>query len=348
MRSRVRTLASLALGTLFLAAIVAYVGVEEIAGIMARASLPLIGAALLTYASFFFLRGVRWSLILAPVGRVSVQRTAGYSAIGWLVNTLVPMRAGEFARAGLLTRRDKIPFASGLSSIGVERVLDLLGLAAACGLAFATLPRVAALPGAFKIAVHIAWVLPLVLLVGIWATSRRPDIARVVVARTVARIPRLGERLAKFSHALVDGATALFANPRALPAILALSIGMTVAQIGVYVLLFRAFVPGADPLLLFAGFPFFILSFIIHVTPGNVGTYEAAFIAVFSTLGFPVDTVAPVSILTHASTAGFVIFLGTLAGVALGAHPLRATAFDPQGGPDGIPAAPTVTGRDRS
>lgn len=348
MRSRLRTILSLASGVGFLVALIVYVGPGSIVEVVSQASLPMVFLALTSYLAFFVLRGIRWSMILSPVGEVSVPRTTGYTMVGWLVNTLVPMRAGEFARAGLLAKRDKVPFASGLSTIGVERVLDVLGLAIACAAAFVVLPRAFSVPSAFTVAFHVSWALPILLLGFLWGASRRPAAIRGSIDRTVGRLPGWGSKLARFTNALVDGATSLFSRPRALPAILALTVAMTAAQVAIYTFLLLAYLPGVDPVIAAAGVPFFILSFAIHVTPGNVGTYEAAFIAIFAALGYAPTALAPVSVLTHASTAGFVILLGTLAGVALGTRPLtdhsQAPVDDVILEPPAGPAAPRAPG----
>jgi uncharacterized protein (TIRG00374 family) len=44
------------------------------------------------------------------------------------LNTLVPIRLGEFVRAYILGEKEGTGFASGFSSIVVERTLDLIGL----------------------------------------------------------------------------------------------------------------------------------------------------------------------------------------------------------------------------
>jgi hypothetical protein len=45
-----------------------------------------------------------------------------------MVNTLVPIRLEEFVRAYILCEKEGTGFASGFSSIVVERTLDLIGL----------------------------------------------------------------------------------------------------------------------------------------------------------------------------------------------------------------------------
>jgi uncharacterized protein (TIRG00374 family) len=91
----------------------------------------------------FVLQGLRWKLLLAPVGRLSSLRATQAIYAGLFTNELVPLRFGELVRAFLVSRWLSRPFASVLPSIVVERFLDAVWLAAAIGLAavFVPLPK---------------------------------------------------------------------------------------------------------------------------------------------------------------------------------------------------------------
>ena len=67
-------------------------------------------------------RAIRWSILMegAPFW-VSFHTTN----IGYMLNMLLPARLGEVARVYVISERAKIPAAKALSSIVVERVLDL-------------------------------------------------------------------------------------------------------------------------------------------------------------------------------------------------------------------------------
>ena len=88
----------------------------------------------------FVLQGLRWKLLLAPVGRLSSLRATQAIYAGLFTNELVPLRFGELVRAFLVSRWLSTPFASVLPSIVVERFLDGVCLAAAIGLAAILVP----------------------------------------------------------------------------------------------------------------------------------------------------------------------------------------------------------------
>lgn len=78
-----------------------------------------------------WMRAIRWKLLLAPEKDCTVRALFGPLMIGMGLNSILPLRAGEFARPLALRKTEGIPFPAGLSSVVLERVLDsitLLGL----------------------------------------------------------------------------------------------------------------------------------------------------------------------------------------------------------------------------
>jgi uncharacterized protein (TIRG00374 family) len=76
----------------------------------------------------FPLRARRWRPILDPVApHLPFGMLWRATAIGFMVNNVVPARAGELARAYALTREtDKVPFSAALASLAVDRLFDAL------------------------------------------------------------------------------------------------------------------------------------------------------------------------------------------------------------------------------
>lgn len=82
-------------------------------------------------ASYLF-RIYRWVALLAPVGKVRKSTAAPPLITGFMLNSILPGRLGEFARSALLSRKTRIPFASSFATVVVARLFDglvLTGLA---------------------------------------------------------------------------------------------------------------------------------------------------------------------------------------------------------------------------
>jgi len=76
----------------------------------------------------FSLRALRWQFILGATHRVGFWRAFHPLMIGFMINCVLPGRLGEFARPLILNRKIDIPVATGLATVIVERVFDLIML----------------------------------------------------------------------------------------------------------------------------------------------------------------------------------------------------------------------------
>src|SRR3989449_11325253 len=124
---------------------------HELVGHLRRADPLLLLAAVALATLTFPLRTLRWQLILRDVGgkRFPLLPLWHATAIGFMANNLLPVRAGEFARAYAAQQQLPVRFSTALASVGVERVLDgllLVGLLAVA-LAAPSFPHAATIGG---------------------------------------------------------------------------------------------------------------------------------------------------------------------------------------------------------
>lgn len=148
-RKRVALLVGFALLTLAL--LLALGGGRAAVAALAQVRWSLLGLALLIHYSGFAVRGLRWQQLLRALGhRLSWSFTTTLLLAGWFVSALLPARAGDIMRVGVLhlptQARPPVPVADALGSIVLERALDLLAiLVLGAGFGFVILRT--ALPG---------------------------------------------------------------------------------------------------------------------------------------------------------------------------------------------------------
>lgn len=117
---------------------------------LANSSIPLFAASAICATLIFPLRARRWRTILHPVAPdLPFSPLWRSTAIGMMVNNLVPARAGEIARAYALTRETTVPFATSIASLAVDRLFDMLVLLMMAVAAFLdpAFPRTAEIAG---------------------------------------------------------------------------------------------------------------------------------------------------------------------------------------------------------
>lgn len=116
---------SLVLMVLLLAIFLWNVNLEQVGSAMRQARPGLIVAAVAIALLNYYLRAIRWQLILRPVGRVRHSGAVIAVAVGYAAMTLLPARVGDLIRPIVLARREKLPFSGTLASIFTERLFDL-------------------------------------------------------------------------------------------------------------------------------------------------------------------------------------------------------------------------------
>jgi glycosyltransferase 2 family protein len=72
----------------------------------------------------FYVQGVRWQMLLQPVGQLSYVKTTQAIYVGLFSSEILPLRAGEVVRGLLVARWLKRKFRDVLPSMAMERLFD--------------------------------------------------------------------------------------------------------------------------------------------------------------------------------------------------------------------------------
>lgn len=136
---------------------------------VAAMNLCWVVAAILCDVLSYVCQGVRWRLLLRPLGDVSSLRSTQAIYVGLFVNEVLPMKAGELVRAILVSRWMSANLGSVAASILVERLCD--GVWLATGIIMATLfvplpPKLMEAGDVFVLSILIALLLIALLAVG--------------------------------------------------------------------------------------------------------------------------------------------------------------------------------------
>ena len=86
-------------------------------------------AAGLAFAAAVLSRWIRWWLLFDPARRPPIGPLGRAFLIGYLLNSILPARPGEVARAVALKRETRTPLGEALATTAAERIYDVLALA---------------------------------------------------------------------------------------------------------------------------------------------------------------------------------------------------------------------------
>ncbi len=262
----------------------------------------------LSFIVFMALRAVRWRFMLQ--GGVPYHRVFHIQNIGYMLTMILPLRLGDVARAVLIGNVPPITIPQGISTMVVERLLDLLFMVALLPL---TLIGMSALPigvrGAAGAAGAIALAGTVFLIVGANQRARVERLVAAILGRlrfldAAAWQRRIGDMLEGLSTLTSLSGTAT---------LIALSIVVWLPVIAAYYWALVAVHLQPTPLM--AGFVVVAaaLSIAAPSSPGQVGVYHAGVIAALTqVLGQPEAESASFAFLYHGMTFFLNLILGLI------------------------------------
>lgn len=125
MKNAVKAVVGLAVTVFLLWFVLRDVDFGEVLSNIATGNMLLLAASVFVATFGFFIRALRWHVLLAPVLPHSRLRSrfAGV-AIGFMANNVLPARMGEFARPYAFSRLEPISITAAFGSLVVERFMD--------------------------------------------------------------------------------------------------------------------------------------------------------------------------------------------------------------------------------
>lgn len=245
-----------------------------------RANAWFLAAAVVVTTGNFFLRALRWKVLLHPLREgTGLHNRFAATNIGFMANNLLPARLGELARSYAISRTEPVSMSGALGSLVVERFLDgvavfVLMLVA---VSWPTFPAEATVAGRplgelLLLALGVVTALFVVLLVLLFF----PSILLRMVGRVAGILPEsVGSRLVHVVEAFFEGLASL-RNPRLLAAGVAWSFAVWLWNGWSFWLGFRAF--GIDLDMAAALFVQSLVAIGVSIpsAPGFFGTFHAA------------------------------------------------------------------------
>ncbi|HXH21482.1 MAG TPA: lysylphosphatidylglycerol synthase transmembrane domain-containing protein, partial [Dehalococcoidia bacterium] len=100
----------------------------EVGDAIGNADVGLLAAAWCVLVATLVVRAVRWRVLLFSVPRLKVWHLFGSLNAGYLMNNVLPFQVGELGRVYLLSELASISTTRSLSTVVVERLVDIMVL----------------------------------------------------------------------------------------------------------------------------------------------------------------------------------------------------------------------------
>lgn len=280
-----------------------FVNWEELSGAWATAAQPLnILVAILLSVISVCIRALLWKTLLK--GKTTFKNSFFIINIGYLLNNLFPLRAGEIGRAVFMGRSSGLGPFHVLSTIVLERAFDLV---AAAILLLSTLPLAFGQDWMRPVATVTLVIVGSVLVV-LYLMARYSSWVHDLVLKLGGRWPVVKKYVVPQIDALLDGLSALTSLRSFATALLWVVLSWTLWQIIYYVMLI-AIAPGAPFWWAVFMDAVLALGMAIPSAPAGLGVYEASVVAALTLLGISASTALAFAIVMHflqfANTAVF-------------------------------------------
>lgn len=302
-----------AVSILCLVAIFLFIDPRDIIDAFRHANYAYLGLTGLGVLLFMIIRAIRWRFMMG--NQVRYGQVFHVQNIGYMLNMYLPFRLGDVARAVLMGSVPPLTISQSISTMVVERVLDMMFIVALLPFTLAYAPT---LPPEFQQAALITGVLAVIaIVVLIVAANQRPFFRRLSTI-ILNRIPWLNtetwvrrvDDVLKGLDSLTrrkDGVILLTLSVLVwLPIIFAYWIGMRAVGLDVTVPM-AAFVVCAAA-----------LSIAAPSSPGGVGVFQAGVTAALALLGQPAAASASFAFAYHAMNYLMLTILGLIGIAATG------------------------------
>ena len=229
----------------------------------------------------WFLRGWRYQYILQGLAiRCELLPSTAYILLSQTANLVVPARLGDLVRMFILKDQGKATYSQGLSSIVVERIFDVIMVAL---LGFLCLNFVINVPGWFYTLILVPLVGGAIFLVLLYSMGMLESDNRYV----------------RIVLTLLNEIRQASLSLRSLTVLSASSLVIWLLDVAVCMVVIAMFREAVSLPVVILAIAIGNLVKAVPLTPGGIGTYEAALAITFSLAGMPAVTATLIAILDH-------------------------------------------------
>lgn len=246
-------------------------------------------------------RAVRWRILLSD--GLPLYRAFSILNVAYLINGFIPFRIGELARAYLASRAEPpVPIMKSVSTIIVERLLDLLAVVLMIAIALAMGP----VPEWLRIAGFTSGVVAFLGFLTLVFLSRKRSLAHGILDWVTNHFKILGRfNVKQLLDHFLDGLLPLAQTRTLILALVWNAISWGLSVLAGYVLMF-AFYDDASWVVTCLYIAAAAFSIAVPAVPGNVGTYEAAILLALGALNYgdPENVALAFALTVHAVNVG--------------------------------------------
>jgi uncharacterized protein (TIRG00374 family) len=277
------------------------VDLRQLTAALRSAHYPLLVLAAVLQVSTLLVRAWRWQYLFEPIQPIRLLPLLSATAVGFLANMVLPAHAGEVVRAYVLSRREAVSAMTVLTTIVVERAMDIVIMLVIllAVLIFANI-RLELIP----VTAHLRTVGYVCLLVGVGLVSGlwffRSQTARML-QKLSGYLPQQWQHRLRSTWASFVLGLQVFHKGRHVVAMLVLSLLLWSIIAFSNVCVFYAFGLRLPLIAAFLVLGMQMLGVAIPAAPGFIGTFHAAVVAGLAVFEVATELALSMAIVMHAA-----------------------------------------------
>lgn len=294
-----------------------FIDIHQVLEILKTVKVSWVVLSIACYIFAYFLRSLRWRILLSPIVELPIGRTFNLFMAGMLINYIVPIRAGELAKSMFLKRSHGIAVSKSLPTVFLDKLFDMSPVI----LILTLLPII---PIAKNPTINgLVWSVSVIfgiLLVMLFLIVKYKETAKRTLALLFCWLPtKYRSKINNFVEMFVESLSSVQTSKKNILLIVLLTVSAVLMDTLYVVLIFKAFGYNMSWLIALFGYALINLSYILPTPPAQVGSNEAIYIVIF-TLAFGIgkNLVSATLGFAHLLTAIIIFALGAIGLSVLG------------------------------
>jgi uncharacterized protein (TIRG00374 family) len=313
---RLNWIISISLGAIFLFLWIRMVDWEAFIGYFHEFDLTMVLLFSGFYLLAYFLRSLRWRLIMKPIFTMGIIEAFCTFMAGMVINYLIPIRAGEVAKSIILKSKHEVRISQSLPTIFIDKISDLFPII----LIMILIPLISvSLNKTLFIIIGLLFVIFLVFIVFLFFAVNHTRQAVKILHFMLRLIPRgYRPKLEEFFENFVHGMAVMQGRTGATIMMYVFTLGAVLSEAVYIYAVFHAFGSEISYTKILFGYTLMNLTYILPTPPAQIGSNQFMWVLIFSiALGVNKNLTSAAVTFSHLLTTIWIFFTGTISLLAI-------------------------------
>lgn len=315
-KKAINIILSIILGLVFLILWIRIINWQEFINYLINFDLKIVLFFSFFYILAYFLRSIRWKIILNPIYKMTIIESFGIFMTGLVVNFLIPIRAGEVAKSIILKNKHGIRISHSLPSIFIDKLADLFPIVFILFL----IPLISIKLNSYLFSmILLIFIIFLVFLGFLFFATYHKKKAELILSQFLKLIPaKFRSKMEDFFLRFVEG-TAIMKNRHFDLFLIYFITIIAVLSEAIYIFaLFKAFGVSISYWKILFGYTLMNLTYILPTPPAQIGSNQFMWVLIFSfALGINENLTSAAVTFSHFLTTIIIFLLGTISVTSL-------------------------------